>query len=286
MAPRLTISPLLQVLLVALLAAALAAPLAAAPKADLWPRWEAHDPEASATIDHGAWGGFLERNLVRGEDGVNRIAYGAVTGEDRALLGAYLERLAAVPISTFARPEQMAYWINLYNALTVRVVPEHHQVASIRDIRISPGWFSVGPWGKALVTVEGEALSLDDIEHRILRPIWRDPRIHYAVNCAAVGCPNLQPEPFEAGRLDEQLSAAGTEFVNGGRALWIEGRSLRVSSIYHWFREDFGSDDRAVIAHLRSFAHPELAARLEGITRIAGHRYDWRLNDVADARGS
>jgi hypothetical protein len=286
MAVRLTFPPFLPVLLVALLAAGLAAPLAAAPKADLWPRWEAHDPEAGAAIDHGAWRDFLERHLVRGEDGVNRIDYGAVSGEDRALLEAYLEQLAAVPISTFARPQQMAYWINLYNALTVQVVLDHYPVASIRDIRISPGWFSIGPWGKKLVTVEGEALSLDDIEHRILRPIWRDPRIHYAVNCAAIGCPNLQPEPFEAGRLDEQLSAAGIEFVNGGRGLWIERRGLRVSSIYHWFREDFGADDGAVIAHLRSFARPELAARLEGITGIAGHRYDWRLNDAADGKGS
>jgi hypothetical protein len=285
MASRPTFPLRLQLLLALLLQAALAAPLAAAPKAELWPRWEAHDPAAGVTIDHAAWARFLERHLVRGADGVNQIAYGRVPEADRAALGAYLARLAAVPISTFARPEQMAYWINLYNALTVQVVLDHYPVDSIRDIRISPGWFSTGPWGKKLITVEGEALSLDDIEHRILRPIWRDPRIHYAVNCASIGCPNLQPEPFAGARIEEQLDAAAREFVNGGRALWVEGRDLRVSSIYRWFQEDFGADDPAVIAHLRHWAGPELAARLDGISRIRGHDYDWRLNDARRADG-
>ena len=98
--------------------------------------------------------------------------------------------------SLTSRDEQLAYWINLYNALTVKVILDHYPVKSILDIDISPGWFSIGPWGKKLVAVEGVEISLDDIEHRILRPIWRDPRIHYALNCAAVGCPNLLREAF------------------------------------------------------------------------------------------
>jgi Protein of unknown function, DUF547 len=88
-------------------------------------------------------------------------------------------------------------------------------VASIRDIAISPGLFSVGPWGRKLIEVEGEPLSLDDIEHRILRPIWRDPRLHYAVNCAALGCPNLRSSAFTAANADILLETAASDYVNG-----------------------------------------------------------------------
>ena len=155
-----------------------------APKSELWERWTAHSPSSGATIDHGEWGAFLANNLVSQTDDINRIAYAKVSEADRKRLHSYLSALSAVPISDFSRHEQRAYWINLYNALTVDVVLEHYPVDSIRDISISPGFFVTGPWKKKLIRVEDEELSLDDIEHRILRPIWQDPRIHYAVNCA------------------------------------------------------------------------------------------------------
>ena len=158
-----------------------------APKSELWERWAAHVPSATATIHHGEWDAFLANNLVSHADGVNRIAYAKVSEADRKRLQDYLSALSAVSISEFSRDEQRPYWINLYNALTVNVVLEHYPVDSIRDISISPGWFSIGPWKKKLIQVEGEEISLDDIEHRILRPIWKDPRIHYAVNCACPG---------------------------------------------------------------------------------------------------
>ncbi len=101
--------------------------------------------------------------------------------------------LAATSADRLRRAEQFPFWINLYNALTVKVVLDHYPVEIIRDIDISPGLFADGPWGKKLVTVEGEALSLDDIEHRILRPIWKDPRLHYVLNCAALGVPIFSP---------------------------------------------------------------------------------------------
>jgi hypothetical protein len=175
---------------------------------------------------------------------------------------------------------QAAFWVNLYNALTVRTVLQHYPVAGIREIDISPGLFADGPWGAELVEVEGVPLSLDDIEHRILRPIWRDPRIHYAVNCAALGCPNLQREPFAAARLDAQLDAAARAFVGHPRGVAIEDDELIVSSIYRWFSEDFGADDAAVIAHLRTYAPPDLARDLAGFTRIEDYAYDWNLNDA------
>ena len=252
----------------------------AAPKADLWPYWEAHDPASEATIDHAAWAAFLESYVVPGDDGVHRVRYGDVSPADRAALDAYLSDLAAVPIRSYARPEQMAYWINLYNALTVQVVLDHYPVDSIRDIDISPGLFSSGPWGAELITVEGEALTLDDIEHRILRPIWRDPRVHYGVNCASIGCPDLARAPFTGADLDAQLDQAARAYVNHPRGVTIERDELIVSSIYDWFEADFGSSEAGVIAHLRRYAEPTLAERLARFDAIDGDRYDWRLNDA------
>lgn len=251
----------------------------AAPKADLWPRWQAHDPASTATIDHGAWTALLSRYL-RTDAHPFRFAYGTVSPDDRKKLRDYLRRLQATKISGFARAEQMAYWINLYNAATIKLILDHYPVKSITKINISPGLFSFGPWDKKLLEVEGEALSLNDIEHRILRPIFDDPRIHYAVNCASIGCPNLQPRAFESATLDAMLDAAAREFVNHPRGVSIDNGKLIVSSIYEWFASDFGGGDAAVIAHLRRYAEPPLAARLADISRIRDDRYDWALNDT------
>ncbi|MDX1421882.1 MAG: DUF547 domain-containing protein [Kiloniellales bacterium] len=254
-----------------------------APKAELWARWQAHDPDAEAVVDHGAWGRLLESYLHVDVDGVNRFAYAGVTAADRAALERYLARLAALPIDDYDRSEQLAYWINLYNALTVRVVLDHYPVDSIRDIDISPGLFADGPWGRALVRVAGEELSLNDIEHRILRPIWRDPRIHYAVNCAALGCPDLQPRPFAGGDVEARLTAAARRYVNSERGVRVRADGLVVSSIYVWFQEDFGGSDAAVIAHLARYAEPALAAALARAHGIVDHAYDWALNDYRGA---
>ena len=252
----------------------------AAPRADLWARWTAHDPNSSIMVDHAAWDELLARYNVAAADGSRRFAYANVAADDRRRLGAYLDRLAGAAVSRLARDQQRAYWINLYNALTVQVVLDRWPVESIRDISISPGLFSSGPWGKKLATVEGERLSLDDIEHRILRPIWKDARVHYALNCAAVGCPDLQPVAFTAANSEELLERAARAFVNHPRGVAIEeGRRLVVSSIYVWFQDDFGDGtDAGVIAHLARHAAPELKARLDGIARIADHRYDWAIN--------
>ena len=153
---------------------------------------------------------------------------------------------------------------------------EHYPLDSIRDIRA--GLFSRGPWRLELIEVEGEKLTLDDIEHRILRPIWRDPRIHYAVNCASIGCPNLQPRAFTAANSGMLLEQAARDFVNHERGARVENGKLRVSSIYHWFDEDFGGNDSGVIAHLKQYADTELAAKLADIDHIDDHAYDWSLN--------
>ena len=273
-----------QPLAIGVLAMALCIPCAEAfaPKSELWERWTAHSPSATAAIDHSVWDAFLAANLVSNADGVNRIAYAKISEADRRGLDNYLSALSAVRIGDFSRDEQRSYWINLYNALTVDVVLEHYPVDSIRDISISPGFFSIGPWGKKLIRVEGEELSLDDIEHRILRPIWKDPRIHYAVNCAALGCPKLMRVAFTASNTEELLDRGATDYINSEHgARFDSGTRLIASSLYDWYQQDFGGDEAGVINHLRSYAGPELATKLEGITDVYDFDYDWTLIDLA-----
>ena len=251
----------------------------AAPQAELWERWAAHDPSATSTINHRFWDQFLQKYVNSSPGDINRIPYAAVTETDRQNLDTYLLALGSVAISTYNRREQLAYWINFYNALTVKVVLDHYPVETIMDIGISPGLFTVGPWGKKLVMVEGEMLSLDDMEHRILRPIWRDPRVHYAVNCASYGCPDLMDRAFTADSMDAALDDAARNYINSDRGTLFEDGDLYVSNIYEWFKDDFGGTDAGVIAHLRGFADPDLDARLAGKKKILDGYYDWALND-------
>jgi len=251
----------------------------AAPRADLWPRWQTHDPQSRISVDHSAWGHFLDTYLVVGKPGaVNLVRYKAVTAAGRQALDHYVAALAAVTVANLDRAEQKAYWINFYNALTVKTVLDHYPVKSIRDIK--SGLFSPGPWDLKLVRVEGVELSLNDIEHRILRPIWQDNRIHYAVNCASLGCPNLQPEPFTAENGERLLDKGAHDYVNSSRGARIEGRTLILSEIYDWYQADFAGSRDGVIRHLRQWSEPPLAAALQAFSGEVIYDYDWRLNEL------
>ena len=227
-------------------------------------------------VDHEAWGGLLKK-YIHIDDGVHFFRYGEVTEADRAKLDSYLDRLQSVRVSELNALEQQAYWINLYNALTVTVILDHYPVESIRDI--SYGLLSFGPWKEPLVTVEGKDLSLDNIEHDILRPVFKDERVHYAVNCASYGCPNLQTEPFTGDTLERLLDLGAHQYINHPRGVRIESGKLFVSSIYDWYGSDFGDNDEALIQHFKSHADPALREALGKVSKIAGYRYDWSLNE-------
>jgi Protein of unknown function, DUF547 len=252
-----------------------------APAAEPLSRWERHSANSARAVDHRMWAAFLARYRVPGADGVARVRYAAVTAADREALKRYVAQLEAVEVDTLNRREQLAYWVNLYNAVTVRTVLDRYPVKSIRDISLGGGLFQVGPWGAKLVTVKGERLSLDDIEHRILRPLWRDPRIHYVVNCASLGCPHLPAAPLTGANAEAALEAAARAYINHPRGATLQNGRLVVSRIYRWYREDFGESEAAVIAHIRRYALPPLAAQLAGISAVDRYEYDWSLNDAA-----
>ncbi len=229
---------------------------------------------------------LLKRYVKPGSDGINRVDYAdwKTNAADLAALDAYIDEMSRRRPSNMSRNVAFAYWGNLYNALTLKVVLDRYPVASIRDIK-SDSWLDpkayTGPWRQRRVTVEGRRLSLDDIEHVIMRPTFKDPRVHYAVNCASYGCPNLMNRVWRASTLEADLDDAARAFVNHPRGVTVlPSGSLKVSSIYKWFIEDFGGNDAGLIAHFRAFAKPDLSRRLAKSPRIAEDDYDWSLNRV------
>jgi hypothetical protein len=267
----------------AALAGILALPAAAGVTNTAWgalaDRFSAFDAASKRTVNNDVYAAFLDRYLEVVPDGVNLVRYADVTPGDLADLKSYVASLEATSVETLNRDEQFAFWLNLYNAQTLVVVLDEFPVNSIRNIR--PSLFALGPWKKKYVSVGGEALSLDDIEHEILRPGWKDPRVHYGVNCASIGCPDLLPEPFTGDGLDGTLDAAAHAYVNHPRGVRIEGGKAIASKIYTWFQEDFGGTEAGVLAHLKSHAAPALAEELDQVADIHRYEYDWALNGTS-----
>jgi hypothetical protein len=243
----------------------------AVPKAALIdPAFVENDPDSGVVPDHSVFAAFLDAYVDEGADGVNRVRYAAVTPQDRAALDNYVAALENVDVARLAPPEQLAFWINLYNAATVRLILDNPGVASIRDIKKA--------WDRPVATIGGRALSLNAIEHGVVRPVFQDARTHYALNCASIGCPNLARTPYSGATLDAALDVAARRFVNHPRGVSIINDRVSASKIYGWYREDFGADDMAVFDHLRHYAEGDLALALKGATKIVDYCYDWSLN--------
>jgi Protein of unknown function, DUF547 len=238
---------------------------------------------STAPVDHSAWDKLLKTYVIPGADGLNRVDYARFKKEGQAALKSYLTALQSVDPGQLDRSDQFAFLANLYNAKTIALVLERYPVASIKDISLGGGVVAAitgGPWKAKVLRLKGVELSLDDIEHTILRPTFKDPRVHYAVNCASIGCPNLSTEAFVGATLEAQLERAARAFINSPRAFRFDGDSLISSSIYSWFKTDFGGTDAGVLKHARRFAAPPLAAKLAKTESISTHDYDWRLNDI------
>ncbi|QMU55736.1 MAG: DUF547 domain-containing protein [Candidatus Mycalebacterium zealandia] len=232
-----------------------------------------HNPRSSGTVSHKAWNDFL-RVYVHVRRGANLVNYRGVTNADARALDDYISTLRRVKVSGLNRAEQKAFWINLYNALTVQTILNAYPVSSILDIDTSPPGTD-GPWGKKIVSVEGVLLSLDDIEHGILRPVWKDARIHYAVNCASIGCPDLAPVAYTAENTEQLLENGARDFANHPRGVKVKDGKLVISSIYFWFAEDFGG----VREHIAKYAAPKLAATVKRTSGLVEGGYDWSLNE-------
>jgi hypothetical protein len=252
-------------------------------------------PAAAQAIDHShaAWTALLKKHvlLLRGGQ-ASQLRYAGMTA-DRPALKAYLASLSAVDAASFAgfsKPQQMAFLINAYNAFTVELVlGKYPDLTSIKDL----GSLLSNPWKPRWIALLGQTLSLDDIEHGRLRERGRhdDPRIHFAVNCASIGCPMLREEAFVADRLDAQLAEQTRRFLaDRTRNRWDAGRGrLAVSKIFDWYGDDFRLGHQG-IASLPAFfaAHADLLADAPADrARIRDPQvgigfldYDWALNDA------
>jgi len=246
---------------------------------------------ALAEFDHGAWDRLLKEHVtVLSGGSVTQMDYSGIA-VDRAVLTTYLDELAAVPRSTFESwsiEEQLAFLINAYNAWTVEVIlAEYPSIDSIRDI----GFLFSSAWNQDLAQLFGEPVTLDEIEHDMIRGWnrYQEPRIHFAVNCAAIGCPALRAEAFVAGKLEAQLEDSTKKFLADRSRNYFDNGRMYISSIFDWYEEDFeqGWDGIDTVAEFLAnyAANLELDAPTEnrlraGDIRIRHLRYDWSLNDT------
>lgn len=243
--------------------------------------WQGHNPNSKTDIDHSQWQEILGEYVVTDdESGVYLVDY-EVLSEDASLLDEYINYLIELNPKDYNKNQQMAYWINLYNALTLQLIVSNYPVDSITNLGESA--LNFGPWDDIVTTVSAQALSLNHIEHSILRPIWKDPRIHFAVNCASIGCPNLQGTAFTAENLESLLNLGAQDYLNHERGLYFDEdkNTLYLSSIFKWYADDFGADEAAVIKALASYLPGgALKDQLTNFDGSVEYDYNWELNGI------
>jgi len=226
-------------------------------------------------VDHSAYDVLLKSYV----DQSGMVDYQRWKQDDAAALKRYLDDLAAVdPDQLSNRNQKLAYWINLYNALTIDAVLHFYPIQSIKD-KVSV-LFGYNVWDDYKITVGGRQLSLNDIEHKILRKLG-EPRIHFAIVCASKSCPRLRREAYSGDRLDQQLTRSSRDFFAAPDHLRVERQSriVYLSPILDWFGEDFGVTDAKKLDFVASFAPEELrdVLRQQGL-EIKYLDYDWSLN--------
>ncbi len=251
--------------------------------ASLSDKFSSHLKGSKSVVDHAVWDGLLKTYVKSSADGLNRVDYASFKRNGHGVLKTYISELASVNVAALSRPEQFAFWVNLYNAKTIDIVLDAYPIRSIKDVKLGGGLiaaFTGGPWAANVVTVSGVNLSLNDIEHEILRPVFRDPRVHYAVNCASIGCPNLSLDAYTGAMLDAQLNAAAVGYINHPRGFSASAGGLVASSIYDWYSQDFGGSSQGVLKHAGAYANAKLKSAMQRAGTIDSYAYDWSLNDV------
>ena len=219
-------------------------------------------------VDYGTYAELLQAHV---RDGV--VDYAGFKA-DEARLDDYLARNGRVNPESLSREDRFAYYINAYNAWTIKLILTGYPgVKSIKDL----GSLLQSPWKKPFVKIDGRTLTLDEIEHSILRPQFKDARVHFAIVCASKGCPPLIAQPYRGAVLDEQLNRVTTAFLNRPGNYRLEGDRFEVSSIFKWFGEDFGNLFDFYIRYAQGDLKQALQSGRDRI-RIGYLDYDWSLN--------
>jgi len=236
-------------------------------------------PEAES---HGLFTDILADYVHEGS-----VDYKSLCTDER--LNRYIRQLAETNPDTIASDEaRLAFWINAYNAYTLKIICDEYPVKSINDLHF--GGLIVGTvlkktvWDKDLVEINNRKTTLNTIEHKIIRPIFKDPRAHFALVCASKSCPPLRPEAFEAENLDEQLDDQGRIFLSDEfkNSFDIEKRQAHISKIFDWYSKDFGGRDEKVLEFLAGFLPEDIANKISSDPKswkVRHKDYDWSLND-------
>jgi len=227
------------------------------------------------------------------DDGLVRYA---ALAEDRALLDAYVDSLGhyspeSHPDRFPSREHELAYWINAYNAFVLRGVIDAYPIASVKDAFVLSGFFN-----RQIFVAGGREMTLDHVENKIIRPTYQDPRIHFAVNCAALSCPQLENRAFTGSQLDARLEGALTRFAQDSNHVRLQDKRLYLSKILDWYGADFTAwfpPDRpnpetmpTIVNYLRPYLPADLAAGLTEDIAIEYNDYDWALNEAAEIADS
>ena len=222
-----------------------------------------------ATVDHTPYAELLEKYVKNGV-----VDYQGFKKEETKL-NQYLSTLEKTDVKALPKNEQFAFYINAYNAWTIKLIlSDYPGIKSIKDL----GSFFKSPWKKKIARINGKVITLDNIEHDILRPRFKDPRIHFAVNCASKSCPPLRSEPYQGDVLGQQLTEMTEAFINDPEYNRLEGNTLYASSIFKWYAEDFNDD---IVGFFLKYAKGELLEQLkqnQKQIKVKYLDYDWSLN--------
>jgi len=225
----------------------------------------------SQPVSHAKWDVLLQKHVS--EDG--KVNYQGFK-DDIVALEAYLEVLSASHPNkqNWTKDERLAYWINAYNAFTVKLIVDNYPVKSIKEL--GGAIYKVNtPWDIKFIYIEGQNYDLNNIEHGIIRKQFNEPRIHFAVNCASVSCPNLSNRAYAGDKLDEQLTAATKSFLSNESKNQISATSPKVSKIFSWFRGDFKKGNRSVINFINEYA----PSQINKDANLGYLDYSWELNE-------
>ncbi len=226
--------------------------------------------KAGTGVDHSLFGELLQKYVKNGN-----VNYAGFQSEE-SQLDRYLDVLESVDINMLSRDDQFAFYANAYNAWTIKLIlGKYPKITSIKSL----GVFNTGPWKKKVVRLKDETVSLDHVEHDILRPRFKDPRVHFAINCAAKSCPPLRSEAYRGEILNQQLDNSTRSFINDPNSYRLEGNNLYVSRIFKWFSEDFSD---GALAFFQKYAEGKLKEKLDksGKITVKYLKYDWSLNGM------
>jgi hypothetical protein len=227
----------------------------------LIPAYQTTTTAATQSMNHAKWNALLQKNVSKNGN-VNYKAF----QKDSKQLQAYLNELSAnVPTKSWSKNATLAYWINAYNAYTVKLILDNYPTKSIKDIN--------DPWGKAFITLANKKYSLEQIENEILRKM-NESRIHFAINCASFSCPNLLNEAYTEAKIEQQLKVVSKSFINDKTKNTITPNKIEVSKIFDWFGDDFKTKG-SVIDFLNQYS----TVKISGNAKITYKEYNWSLNE-------